>query len=72
MTEKKWSTKVGDVIVKHGAKGYRISPGTPRGDAYCARSYGIAQKFPSAREETSPNFQSRLKWGCKGKISVKT
>lgn len=26
--------------VYYGAKGYRISPGTVRGDAYCARSFG--------------------------------
>lgn len=67
---KKWSTKVGDTIVRHGQPGVRISPGTPRGDSYCARSYGIAQKFSSAREVTSPNYQSRKKWKCKGKVSV--
>lgn len=69
--EKKWATKVGRKIVKHGAKGYRIFPGTKRGDSYCARSYGIAQKYPSARKVTSPNYQSRKKWRCRGRVSLR-
>lgn len=71
INEKKWKTKVGNKIVYHGAKGYRISPGTERGDAYCARSWGIAQKYPSAREVDSPNYQSRVKWRCRGKKSLR-
>lgn len=68
---KKWMTKVGGKIVRHGQKGVRISPGTKRGDAYCARSLGIAIKFPNARRKDSPNYQSRLKWKCRGAKSVK-
>ena len=57
--------------VSYGAKGYTIAPGTSRGDSYCARSYGIAKKHPSARKRTSPNFLSRQKWKCRGKKSMK-
>jgi hypothetical protein len=69
--EKKWKTKVGNKIVYHGQKGVRIYPGTKRGDKYCARSEGIAKKFPKARRIDSPNYQSRKKWRCKGKISLR-
>jgi hypothetical protein len=68
--EKKWKTKIGDKVIYHGQKGVRISPGTKRGNSYCARSLGIAKKFPKARKRDSPNFQSRKKWKCKGKISL--
>jgi hypothetical protein len=62
---KKWITKVGDKIVRHGAVGYRIGKvGSPKWKSYCSRSGGIAKKYPSAREETSANFQSRKKWRC--------
>lgn len=71
MNDKKWATRVGDKIVYHGQKGVRISPGTKRGDSYCARSAGIAKKFPSARKVTSPNYQSRVKWRCRGKKSLR-
>jgi hypothetical protein len=56
--------------VYYGAKGYRISPGTKRGDSYCARSLGISRKFPSARKPNSPNQLSRKKWRCKGSKSL--
>lgn len=69
--DKKWATKVGDKIVYHGGKGYRTFPGTKRGDSYCARSFGIAKKYPSARLKTSPNYQSRIKWNCRGKKSLR-
>jgi len=49
----------------------RIRPGTKKGDAYCARSLGIAKKHPSARNPNSPNFLSRKKWKCKGDKSIK-
>lgn len=68
---KKWATRVGNKIVYHGAKGMRIYPSTKRGDSYCARSWGIAKMYPSARLKTSPNFQSRLKWKCRGKKSIR-
>lgn len=65
MAEKKWKTKVNGKIVKHGEKGARIGkPGSPKQKSYCARSLGIAKKFPSARKKTSPNYQSRRKWKC--------
>lgn len=65
MTEKKWATRVGEKIVYHGAKGYRIGQqGTAKQESYCARSLGITKKFPSAREKDSPNYQSRRKWRC--------
>ena len=69
--EKKWATRVGSKMVRHGQKGVRISPGTERGNRYCARSYGISMKYPSAREVDSPNYQSRKKWRCRGKVSLK-
>ena len=65
-SDKKWATRVGDKIVYHGAKGYRIGkPGSAKQKSYCSRSLGIAKKFPSAREKDSPNYQSRRKWKCK-------
>lgn len=51
--------------------GDRIRPGTKKGDAYCARSAGIAKKHPSARKKNSPNSLSRKKWKCVGKKSMK-
>lgn len=57
--------------VRYGQKGATISPGTSKGDSYCARSLGIAKKHPSARKANSPNALSRKKWGCKGAKSMK-
>jgi len=63
---KKWTTKVKGKIVKHGQKGARIAKvGSPKQKSDCAISLGIAKKYPSARKETSPNYQSRRKWKCK-------
>jgi len=67
MAEKKFQTKVGDRTIKFGAKGYTIAPGTPKGDAYCARSAGIKK----CKEGPCPNDLSRQAWGCVGKKSVK-
>lgn len=65
MNYKKWKTKVGDKIIEHGAKGYRIGQvGSDKWKSYCVRSLGIAKKFPSAREKDSPNYLSRRKWRC--------
>jgi hypothetical protein len=62
---KKWATKCDGKIVKHGAKGYSIGQvGSPKWESYCARSLGIAKKFPSARDKCSPNYLSRRKWRC--------
>ena len=41
---KKFSKKVGKKTVRYGAKGYSISPGTKKGDSYCARSAGSDEK----------------------------
>jgi hypothetical protein len=66
---KKWATKVGDKIVRHGQVGARIGqPGSAKQRSYCARSAGIAKKFPSAREKDSANYQSRKKWRCKNEM----
>lgn len=62
---KKWKTNG----VSHGQKGVRISPGTPRGDAYCARSAGIKGDWKN--DPNSPNRLSRKKWKCRGKKSMK-
>jgi hypothetical protein len=65
MVSKKWKTKCGKKVVKHGAKGYNIGqPGTAKWRSYCSRSGGIAKKFPAAREPCSPNMLSRKKWRC--------
>lgn len=68
---KKFVKVVGGKKVSYGAKGYTISPGTKKGDSYCARSAGIAKKHPSARKPNSPNALSRKKWKCKGKKSMR-
>jgi len=65
MVKKKWQTKVNGKIINHGQIGARIGQvGTPKWESYCARSLGIAKKFPSAREKDSANYQSRRKWHC--------
>lgn len=50
--------------VHFGASGYRINPGTPQGDSYCARSFGIKTVKYSA------NWWARQLWSCEGKKSV--
>jgi len=63
--KKKWKTTVKGKVVKHGQKGARIGKvGSPKWKSYCARSLGIAKKFPKARKKDSPNYQSRRKWRC--------
>jgi len=63
--KKKWATKCKGKVVKHGEKGARIGKaGSPKQKSYCARSLGIAKKFPSARLPCSKNFLSRRKWKC--------
>ena len=52
--------------------GDRIRPGTSKGDAYCARSYGQMKKHPAAaKNPNSPLRLSRAKWKCSGKKSRK-
>lgn len=66
MTEKKWKTKVNGKVIEHGQVGARIGKvGSSKQKSYCARSLGIAKKYPSARKKDSPNYQSRRKWKCK-------
>lgn len=65
INEKKWETEVEGKIIKHGQKGTRIGKvGSDKWKSYCARSLGIAKKFPNARKKDSPNYQSRRKWRC--------
>jgi hypothetical protein len=56
--------------VKYGEKGSKIGPiGSPRADAYCARSNKI--KGDWRNDPNSANRLSRKKWGCSGSKSVK-
>ena len=55
--------------VKYGQKGSTISPGTSRGDAFCARTLKIKGDWKS--DKNSPNNLSRRKWRCKGSKSMK-
>lgn len=55
--------------VKFGQVGATISPGSKRGDSYCARSNGIKGDWRS--NKNSPNNLSRKKWKCNGSKSMK-
>jgi hypothetical protein len=55
--------------VRYGQKGATISPGSARGDAYCARSAKIKGNWKD--DENSPNRLSRKKWRCRGSKSMK-
>ena len=59
--------------ISYGAKGYRIAPGTSKGDRYCARSYGIKKRLSKDKQNdpNTPNNLSRKKWKCRGKKSMK-
>lgn len=65
---KKWKTKCGGKIVKHGAKGYTIGKkGSKKQKSYCARSKGIMEKYKqdcNGKDKCSPNCLSRRKWDC--------
>lgn len=55
--------------VGYGAKGYRIAPGTSKGDSYCARSEGDRKSEGydcSGAEKNTPLCLSRAKWKCSG------
>lgn len=59
--------------VRYGASGYKIAPGTKRGDSYCARSEGDMKshgKDCSGPDKNTPMCLSRKKWRCKGAKSV--
>jgi hypothetical protein len=50
--------------------GPRVKPGTPKGDAYCARSAGQMRDFPkAAKDPNSPLRLSRERWKCSGATS---
>lgn len=58
--------------VRYGAKGYKIAPGTDKGDRYCARSFGDMKSEGydcSGAEKNTPLCLSRAKWKCSGKTS---
>jgi hypothetical protein len=55
--------------VKYGQAGATISPGTKRGDSYCARSAKIKGDWKD--DPNSPNNLSRKKWRCRGSKSMK-
>jgi hypothetical protein len=58
--------------IRYGAKGYKIAPGTPRGNNYCARSFGDMKshgKNCAGADRNTPLCLSRAKWRCSGKVS---
>jgi hypothetical protein len=58
--------------IRYGAKGYKIAPGTDKGDNYCARSFGDMKshgKDCSGPDRNTPLCLSRAKWKCSGKSS---
>lgn len=68
MADKKFKKTVGGKTITFGAKGYKIAPGTPKGDRYCTRSAGI----PKCANPPCPNDLSRQAWGCVGNKSYKS
>jgi hypothetical protein len=65
--------RCGGRTVRYGAKGAKVMPGTPKGDAYCARSLGQMRDHPeAAKDPCSPLRLSRKRWACEGAKSVKT
>jgi hypothetical protein len=59
--------------VRYGAQGYKIAPGTKRGDSYCARSLGDMKSEGmdcSGGDKNTPMCLSRKKWKCKGSKST--
>ena len=61
---KRSAKRVGGKCVSYGKKGVTPSPGTKRGDSYCARSAKIKGSGPA-------NRLARKAWGCKGSKSKK-
>ena len=58
--------------IRYGAKGYKIAPGTDKGDRYCARSFGDMKshgKDCAGADRNTPLCLSRTKWRCSGKAS---
>ena len=48
--------------------GWRVKPGTSKGDAYCARSLGIKKGLSKKKQNNpnTPNNLSRKRWKCSG------
>lgn len=63
--KKKFTATINGKKRSFGAKGYSISPGTAKGDNYCARSSGIKK----CQDPPCNNDLSRKAWGCVGKKS---
>jgi hypothetical protein len=58
--------------IRYGAKGYKIAPGTDKGDNYCTRSFGDMKshgKDCAGADRNTPLCLSRAKWRCSGKVS---
>lgn len=58
--------------IRYGAEGYKIAPGTDKGDRYCARSFGDMKshgKDCTGADRNTPLCLSRTKWRCSGKVS---
>ena len=77
---KKFARRVKGRCVSYGQAGKakgggaRIKPGTGKGNAYCARSYGDMKshgKDCSGKDRGTPLCLSRQKWKCSGKYSKK-
>ncbi len=56
--------------VSYGQAGADVRPGTRKGDAYCARSFGQMKAHPeAAADPNSPLRLSRKRWDCSGERS---
>lgn len=75
MAERKSKPAKGKAVAKtingkkrsYGQAGVTPKPGTPKGDAYCARS----AKIKKCKEPPCANDLSRKRWNCSGSKSLK-
>lgn len=59
--------------VHFGDPNMKEFPNTERGNNYCSRSLGIAEKYNIKKDPKSANFWSRkYLWNCVGKKSMKS
>lgn len=56
--------------VSYGQKGVKVSPGTAKGNSFCARTAKIKGNWK--KDRNSPNAISRRRWHCQGKYSRKS
>ena len=72
-TGRKRKVSYGQAGAKNKSGKQRIQPSTKKGDAYCARSYGIKKGLSKSKQNdpNTPNNLSRKRWKCKGKKSMK-